>query len=72
MALAHFKRIADATDLPIIVFQYPLAAGQGYPRDTLLKMVEQVPTHPRHQGLGRQRAAARDADPRCCRTCRGR
>jgi 4-hydroxy-tetrahydrodipicolinate synthase len=44
MALAHFKRIADATDLPIIAFQYPLATGQGYPRDTLLKMVEQVPS----------------------------
>ncbi len=44
MALAHFKRIADANDLPIIVFQYPLATGQGYPRDTLLKMCEQVPT----------------------------
>jgi 4-hydroxy-tetrahydrodipicolinate synthase len=44
MALAHFKRIADASDLPIIVFQYPLATGQGYPRDTLLKMAEQVPT----------------------------
>ena len=44
MALAHFKRVADASDLPIIVFQYPLATGQGYPRDTLLKMCEQVPT----------------------------
>jgi len=44
MALAHFKRIADATDLPIIVFQYPLATGQGYPRDTLLRMVDQVPS----------------------------
>src|SRR6202045_4335485 len=44
MALAHFKRIADATDLPLIVFQYPLATGQGYPRDTLMKMVEEVPT----------------------------
>src|SRR5947208_9422733 len=44
MALAHFKRIAEASDLPIIVFQYPLATGQGYPRDTLLKMCEQVPT----------------------------
>ena len=43
MALAHFKRIADASDLPIIVFQYPLATGQGYPRETLLKLVEQVP-----------------------------
>src|SRR5215204_3687336 len=40
MALAHFKGIADASDLPIIVFQYPLPPGQGYPRDTLLKMVE--------------------------------
>src|SRR5215475_2975895 len=38
MALAHFKRIADASDLPIIVFQYPLATGQGYPRGTLIKM----------------------------------
>src|SRR6201999_174530 len=44
MAVEHFKRIADASNLPIIVFQYPLATGQGYPRDTLLKMVEEVPT----------------------------
>ena len=44
MALAHFNRIADATDLPLIVFQYPLATGQGYPRDTLLKMVDEVPS----------------------------
>src|ERR1700690_922081 len=44
MALAHFKAIADATDLPLIVFQYPLATGQGYPKDTLLKLCEQVPT----------------------------
>jgi 4-hydroxy-tetrahydrodipicolinate synthase len=44
MAIGHFKRIADATDLPLIAFQYPLATGQGYPRDTLLKLVEQVPS----------------------------
>jgi 4-hydroxy-tetrahydrodipicolinate synthase len=44
MAVAHFRRIADAADLPIIAFQYPLATGQGYPRDTLLQMVEQVPS----------------------------
>ena len=43
MALAHFKRIAEATDLPLIVFQYPLATGQGYPKDTLLKLCEEVP-----------------------------
>lgn len=44
MALTHFKRIAEASDLPIIVFQYPLATGQGYPRDTLLKLCAEVPT----------------------------
>ena len=44
MAIEHFKRIAGASSLPIIAFQYPLATGQGYPRDTLLKMVEEVPT----------------------------
>src|SRR6266540_1112068 len=38
MALTHFRRIADASDLPIIVFQYPLATGQGYPPDTLVRM----------------------------------
>jgi len=44
MAIEHFKRIAGATDLPLIAFQYPLATGQGYPRDTLLKMIDEVPT----------------------------
>jgi 4-hydroxy-tetrahydrodipicolinate synthase len=44
MALAHFKRIADACDLPLIAFQYPLATGQGYPKDTLLRLCDEVPT----------------------------
>jgi 4-hydroxy-tetrahydrodipicolinate synthase len=44
MALAHFKRIADASDLPLITFQYPLATGQGYPEDTLLRLIEEVPS----------------------------
>jgi len=44
MALAHFKRIAAASDLPIIVFQYPLAGGQGYPLETLLRLADEVPT----------------------------
>jgi 4-hydroxy-tetrahydrodipicolinate synthase len=44
MALAHFKRIADATELPLIVFQYPLATGQGYPKETLLRMCEEIPS----------------------------
>jgi len=44
MAVEHFRRIADASGLPIIAFQYPLATGQGYPRETLMKMIEAVPT----------------------------
>ena len=44
MALAHFKRIADATSLPLIVFQYPLASGQGYPLATLTRILDEVPT----------------------------
>lgn len=44
MALAHFKTIAAATDLPLIVFQYPMTTGLGYPFETLLKIIEEVPT----------------------------
>jgi 4-hydroxy-tetrahydrodipicolinate synthase len=44
MVLAHFQAIADASDLPLIAFQYPLAGGQGYPMDTLLRLVEGVPS----------------------------
>ena len=44
MALAHFKIIADATDLPLIVFQYPVATGQGYPAATLERLFDEVPT----------------------------
>ena len=44
MVIAHFTRIADATDLPIIAFQYPLAGGQGYAMDTLLRLLDAVPS----------------------------
>jgi 4-hydroxy-tetrahydrodipicolinate synthase len=43
MAVEHFRRVAGASDLPIIAFQYPLAGGQGYPLETLLAIVEAVP-----------------------------
>jgi 4-hydroxy-tetrahydrodipicolinate synthase len=43
MATAHFSRIAEASDLPIIAFQYPLATGQGYPPDTLIRLLDAVP-----------------------------
>ena len=58
MAIEHFKRIADASDLPLIAFQYPLATGQGYPNDTLLKMIDEIPKLEGDQGLGRHAAAA--------------
>ena len=44
MAVEHFKRIADVTDLPLIAFQYNPAGGQGYPLSTLIRMVESVPS----------------------------
>ncbi len=44
MALRHFEIIAEATDLPIILFQYPQASGLGYPLETLLKLIETVPS----------------------------
>ena len=44
MALEHFRRIADATDLPLILFQYPLAGGQGYPLSTLTRILDEVPS----------------------------
>jgi 4-hydroxy-tetrahydrodipicolinate synthase len=44
MAVDYFKRIADASDLPLILFQYPLAGGQGYPLATLTKIMDAVPS----------------------------
>ena len=44
MALEHFKRIADSTDLPLICFNYPSAGNLSYPFETLLKLFEAVPT----------------------------
>jgi 4-hydroxy-tetrahydrodipicolinate synthase len=44
MAVAHFKRIADATSLPLIAFQYPIAGGQGYPTATLARILDEVPS----------------------------
>ena len=61
MALAHFKRIADATDLPLIVFQYPLATGPGLSEGHAAEDVRGGADHPRHQGLDRQCAASRMA-----------
>src|SRR3954463_4573301 len=44
MAVAHFKRIADATSLPLVLFQYPVGGGQGYPLGPLTRILDEVPT----------------------------
>jgi 4-hydroxy-tetrahydrodipicolinate synthase len=44
MALAHFRHIAQACDLPIILFQYPLSTGLGYPFDTLMRLLDEIPS----------------------------
>jgi 4-hydroxy-tetrahydrodipicolinate synthase len=43
MVIEHFRRVADASGLPIVAFQYPLSGGQGYPLATLLALAEAVP-----------------------------
>jgi 4-hydroxy-tetrahydrodipicolinate synthase len=35
MVLRHFSVLADAIDLPLIVFEYPLVSGLGYSPETL-------------------------------------
>ncbi|MDB4338901.1 dihydrodipicolinate synthase family protein [Rubripirellula sp.] len=37
-AHAHLSSIVEATRLPIILFQYPMASGLGYPLETLLEL----------------------------------
>jgi 4-hydroxy-tetrahydrodipicolinate synthase len=44
MAYAHFAAIAAATSLPLICFNYTAAGPLGYPHETLLGLVERVPT----------------------------
>lgn len=44
MVFEHFDRIASASSLPLIAFQYPLGGGQGYSLDTLLRLTDRVPS----------------------------
>ena len=44
MAIVHFATIAGATSLPVICFNYPLSGGLGYPHETLLRLVDRVPS----------------------------
>ena len=42
MAMAHFRTVADATDLPLIVFQY--GDELAYSLDTLVGLAEEIPS----------------------------
>jgi 4-hydroxy-tetrahydrodipicolinate synthase len=44
MAVEHYRRIADVTDLPIIAFNYPATSGLGYPFETMLRLFEEIPS----------------------------
>jgi 4-hydroxy-tetrahydrodipicolinate synthase len=44
MALDHFRRVADASSLPLIAFQFPATTGQCYPLETLVRMAEEIPS----------------------------
>ena len=43
MVLRHFQTLADAVDLPLIVFEYPPASGIGYRPETLAELCK-IPT----------------------------
>lgn len=44
MIVEHLKRISDASSLPIILFQYPLASNLAYPLQTLLDLCRRFPS----------------------------
>ena len=44
MVIDHYKRIADATDLPLIIFQFPSNTPLSYSHDLLGKLIEEVPS----------------------------
>lgn len=43
-ARAHIGAIAESTDLPLILFQYPMTGGLGYSLDTLLGLCNEFPS----------------------------
>lgn len=44
MVLDHYKRLADVTDLPLIVFQFPVNLPVSHGFDVLRRLIEEVPT----------------------------
>lgn len=44
MAEAHFQAVADATDLPLICFNYARWTNLAYPLDTIIRLAEKIPS----------------------------
>ena len=44
MVLGHFQHIANASSLPIVLFQYPLGPGQGYRMELLTRLCDEIPS----------------------------
>src|ERR1041384_1686045 len=44
MGVDPSRRTPEVPALPLIAFQYPLATGQGYPNETMLRMIDEIPT----------------------------
>jgi len=42
--IEHFRYITEASDLPIIAFQFPVASRLAYPLETLLELCHRYPT----------------------------
>ena len=43
MVLNHYRIIAEATSLPMIAFNYPLAGGLGFTTEALVRLAEDIP-----------------------------
>ena len=44
MSKTHVRYIAEACDLPLILFQYAYSTGQSYEFDTLVELCEEIPS----------------------------
>jgi 4-hydroxy-tetrahydrodipicolinate synthase len=41
---SHFRAIADATDLPVLIYDIPIRTGRKVAHDTMIRLAREVPT----------------------------